>query len=140
MLQKRKLGISVLDAARQRIGWAFDTYSRLYVSFSGGKDSGVMLHLVMEEAKQRNQKVGVLFIDWEAQFDLTIQFVDQLFTMYADYIDPYWVALPFLTTNACSQFEPEWICWEVASKATGCAHCRHKPSAITIISPSIGTP
>lgn len=112
MLQKRKLGVNVLDAAQQRIAWAFDTYSRIYVSFSGGKDSGVMLHLVMEEAKRRNQKVGVLFIDWEAQFNLTIQFVEQLFTLYADHIDPYWVALPFLTTNACSQFEPEWICWE----------------------------
>lgn len=112
MLQKRGLGISVLDAARQRISWAFDTYSRLYVSFSGGKDSGVMLHLVMEEAKRRNQKVGVLFIDWEAQYKLTIRFVEQMFDMYSEWIDPYWVALPFLTTNACSQFEPEWICWE----------------------------
>lgn len=112
MLEKRYLGISVLETARQRIAWAFDTYSKLYCSFSGGKDSTVMLHLIMDEAIKRNQKVGVLFIDWEAQYSLTIDHVAQMFDMYADYIDPYWVALPFLTTNACSQFEPEWICWE----------------------------
>lgn len=112
MLRKRQLGINVLEAARQRIAWTFDTFSRVYLSFSGGKDSGVMFHLVMEEAKRRNQRVGVLFVDWEAQYTLTIDFVRQIFEMYADHIEPYWVALPFLTTNACSQFEPEWICWE----------------------------
>jgi predicted phosphoadenosine phosphosulfate sulfurtransferase len=112
MLAKRGLGISVLDAARQRIAWAFDTYSKLYLSFSAGKDSGVMLHLVMEEAIKRNRKIAVLFIDWEAQYKLTIDHAKAMFDLYADYIDPYWVALPFLTTNACSQFEPEWICWE----------------------------
>lgn len=112
MLNKRKLGISVYEAAKQRIAWTFDTYSRIYVSYSGGKDSTVMLHMVMEEAKRRNQKVGVMFIDWEAQFSLTIEHTKRMFDMYAEWIEPYWIALPFLTTNACSQFEPEWICWE----------------------------
>lgn len=112
MLTKRMLGINVLDAAKRRIAWAFDTYSKLYLSFSAGKDSTVMLHLVMDEAIKRNQKVGVLFIDWEAQYKLTIDHAKAMFDLYADHIDPYWVALPFLTTNACSQFEPEWICWE----------------------------
>lgn len=109
---KRGLGISVLDATRERIAWAFDTFPRLYISYSGGKDSTVMLHLVMEEAIKRDRKVGVLFIDWEAQYKLTIEHVQTCFEMYAEHIDPYWVCLPFLTTNACSQFEPEWICWE----------------------------
>lgn len=112
MLQKRKLGINVYQAAQERIAWAFDTFSRHYVSFSAGKDSTVMLHLVMEEAKRRNQKVGVLFIDWEAQYKLTIEHAKRMFDMYAEWIEPYWVSLPLLTTNACSQFEPEWICWE----------------------------
>lgn len=112
MPTKRYLGINVLDAAKRRISWAFDTYSKLYCSFSAGKDSTAMLHLVMEEAIKRNQKVGLLFIDWEAQFKLTIDHAKAMFNLYADYIEPYWVALPFLTTNACSQFEPEWICWE----------------------------
>jgi predicted phosphoadenosine phosphosulfate sulfurtransferase len=112
MLSKIGLGVNVLDAARQRIAWTFETFPRVVVSFSGGKDSTVMLHLVMEEAIRRERKVGVMFIDWEAQFQLTIDHVQACFDMYKDYIEPYWIALPFLTTNACSQFEPEWICWE----------------------------
>lgn len=112
MPEKRYLGINVLDAARTRISWAFDTYSKLYCSFSAGKDSTAMLHVVMEEAIKRNRKIGLLFIDWEAQFKLTIDHAKAMFDLYADHIEPYWVALPFLTTNACSQFEPEWICWE----------------------------
>ncbi len=71
-----------------------------------------MFHLVMEEAVKRQQKVAVMFIDWEAQYKLTIEHVQDCFDRYADFIETYWIALPFLTTNACSQFEPEWICWE----------------------------
>lgn len=112
MSGKRPLGIDVLTAARQRIAWTFDTFPRIYVSFSGGKDSSVMLHLVMEEAVKRGRKVGVLFIDWEAQYQLTIQHIEEMLDLYADHIDPYWVALPLTTTNAVSQFEPEWVCWE----------------------------
>lgn len=114
---KRTLGINVLDAARQRIAWVFDTFPRVYVSFSGGKDSGVMAHLVCKEARQRGRKVGMLFVDWEAQFQLTIDFVQQMFGLYADTIEPYWCAVPLKTVNACSAMEPEWICWERGKEA-----------------------
>lgn len=117
MFTKHMLGIDVLEAARERIRWVFDTFVRIFVSFSGGKDSTVMLHLVMEEAIRRNRRIGILFIDWEAQYQMTIEHVQRCFDLYADYIDPYWIALPFLTTNACSQFEPEWICWEKGKEA-----------------------
>ena len=59
MSRKRYLETSVLGEARKRIAKAFDMFERLYVSFSGGKDSSVMMHLVMDEAKRRNRKVGV---------------------------------------------------------------------------------
>jgi predicted phosphoadenosine phosphosulfate sulfurtransferase len=109
---RRLLDIDVLTAARQRIAWAFESFPRICVSFSGGKDSTVMLHLVMEEAIARGRKVAVLFLDWEAQFKLTIDHVQEMFDLYADHIDPWWVALPMTTTNACSQVEPEWTCWD----------------------------
>ena len=109
---KRMLGISVLEAAKKRISWAFDTFTKLYVSFSGGKDSTCMLHLVMEEAMKRNRKVAVLFIDWEVQYSITIKHVAHMFEMYKDYIEPYWICLPLLTDNACSMFEPEWISFD----------------------------
>lgn len=113
---KRMLGIDVLTATKERIAWAFDTFPHIYVSFSGGKDSTCMTHLVMEEAIKRGRKVGLLFIDWEIQYALTIEHVDRVFELYKDHIDPFWISLPLLTDNACSQFEPEWICWEHGKK------------------------
>lgn len=49
-MAKRPIGIDVLIAAMDRIQRVFDDFPRIYVSFSGGKDSAVMLHLVMQEA------------------------------------------------------------------------------------------
>jgi predicted phosphoadenosine phosphosulfate sulfurtransferase len=113
---KRGLGIDVLSAARQRIGDVFDHFDAVYVSFSGGKDSTVLLHLTMEEAIRRKRRVGVLFIDWEAQYRLTIEHVRDCLERYRAHIDPYWVALPLRTTNAVSMHEPEWICWDPAKR------------------------
>lgn len=106
----------MLTAAKERIVWTFDNFERVYLSFSGGKDSAVMLHLVMDEAIKRNQKIGVLFIDWECQMSLTVNFVKAMYEKYADYIDPYWVSLPIKTWNSTSQFEPEWTAWDPAKK------------------------
>lgn len=111
-LWRSPLGITVLEAAQQRIRWIFDNIPRICVSFSGGADSTALLHLVMGEAQRRHQRVGVLFIDWEAQYRLTIEHTKALFDRYAEVIDPHWVALPLRTTNATSQIEPEWVCWE----------------------------
>lgn len=112
MPEKHYLGISVLDAARQRISWTFDVFSRIYVSFSGGKDSTLMLHLVMDEAIKRNRKVGVLFVDLEGQYKLTIDHIQHCYDLYADYTEPYWICLPIALRNAVSVFEPKWCAWE----------------------------
>ena len=106
------MGIDVLTAAKERISWTFDNFPRIFVSFSGGKDSTVMLHLVAAEAKKRDQKIGLFFVDWEAQYKFTISHVEEMFTLYKGIIDPYWISLPLKTVNAVSQFEPEWISWE----------------------------
>ena len=39
----------------------FDNFDRIYCSVSGGKDSTVMFHLVMDEAIKRKREVGLLF-------------------------------------------------------------------------------
>ena len=111
-MPKRRLGVDVLTAARERIVWTFDEFDKISVSFSGGKDSTVMLHLVMDEARKRNRKVTVLFIDLEAQYKLTIDHVQACYDLYADSIEPYWVALPIHLRNAVSVFETHWVCWE----------------------------
>lgn len=116
MSTKKPIGVNVLDAARARIRYAFDHFEALYVSFSAGKDSSVMLHLVMEEAKRRNRKVGVLLIDLEAQYSLTIKHAEDMFRMYEDHMDLYWVCLPLKLRNAVSNYQPVWCAWDADRK------------------------
>lgn len=113
---KKYLNKNVYEASKERISWTFDNFENIYISFSGGKDSTVMTHLVMEEAIKRNRKVGLLFIDWEVQYKLTIDHIKEIFEQYKNNIIPYWIALPLLTDNACSQYEPEWISWDKDKK------------------------
>lgn len=82
MTLRFSLGISVLQAARERIGAAFDVFEHLCVSFSGGKDSTVLLHLVAECARRRGRTFSVLFIDWEVQFTCTIDHIQQMKALY----------------------------------------------------------
>lgn len=102
---------SVYDAAVERVSLIFDAFEKVYVSFSGGKDSSVLSHLVFSEARKRNRKVGVLVIDLEAQYRDTITHVEQMVTEYADVIDLHWVCPVLLLRNAVSQYEPRWVCW-----------------------------
>lgn len=114
---KVPLGMSVLTAARQRIARVFDDFDRVCVSFSGGKDSTVLLHLVMEEAIQRHRRVGLLFIDLEAQYTLTVEHVARCVAMYREHLDLYWIALPLALRNAVSVYEPKWLCWDPDRRA-----------------------
>ena len=72
----------VLDAAKDRIRETFDNFERFYIAFSGGKDSTVTVHLVMDEAIKRGIKVGIMYIDFEAQYQETIKNVRKIFKMY----------------------------------------------------------
>lgn len=109
---KRPLGVDVLSAAQARIALVFDRFERIYLSFSAGKDSTVMMHLAAMEARRRGRKIGVLLVDLEAQYRHTINHGVRCFEMYSDVIEPYWVSLPLSLRNAVSQFEPQWMCWD----------------------------
>lgn len=108
---KRYIGIDVLQAARQRISKAFDHTEKQYVAFSGGKDSSVLFHLVMEEAVKRGVTVGIMYIDLEAQYTDTISHARDMFEMYKENIDLHWICIPMLLRNALTQYEPQWMAW-----------------------------
>src|SRR5688572_27688339 len=116
MKTKRELQINVLEAARQRIEWTFDNFEKIAVSFSGGKDSTVMLHLVADEARKRNRTFAVMIVDLEAQYSATIDHLYKMIYRYADIIELHWVCLPLSLSNAVSNFEPRWKCWDQDKK------------------------
>ncbi len=129
MGRKIGLGTNVFHASVARIAWTLDNFPRVYVSFSGGKDSSVMLHLAATIAREQHRRIGVLFVDLEAQYALTIEHVREMMALYADVIDPYWVALPINLRNAVSAYEPQWCCWEPGRDADWVR--RPEPGTIT---------
>ncbi len=127
---KRKLNTDVNSAARDRVNILFDEFSNFYVSFSGGKDSGVLLNLVIEEAKKRHRlPIDVLIIDLEAQYDHTIDFISLM--VERKEINAFWVCLPLSLRNAVSQFQPKWICWEPREKDRWLRKMPSHPSVIS---------
>jgi len=108
----KTIGIDVLEAANQRIAWTFDTFPRVMLSFSAGKDSTVMMHLACQEARLRGRKVDVMLVDLEAQYQATMDHAEAMFEQYSDVARPWWLALPLRLRNAVSNYEPRWMCWD----------------------------
>lgn len=115
-MPKYQLKNNVLQESIERMKWTFDNFERVYLSFSAGKDSTVMLHLAMDEAKRRNTKIGVLIVDLEGQYKMTIDHIHECVNEYEDFIDLYWVCLPIHLRNAVSVYEPFWKCWDLDKK------------------------
>jgi len=115
---KTYLDIDVYQAAAERIKFVFDNFEKIYVSFSGGKDSAIVLNLLLDYIKSNSiqKKLGVLFVDLEGQYKLTIEYVRQMIEGNLDYIEPYWVCLPLNLRNAVSVYNPFWCCWESECK------------------------
>ncbi|ENN7202165.1 phosphoadenosine phosphosulfate reductase family protein, partial [Escherichia coli] len=91
--QKLFTGNNVLCAATARIEWVFETFPLVCLSFSGGKDSTVLFHLVADVARRKKRRFSVLFIDWEAQYQCTIEHIQKMRNIYRDVTDTfYWVA------------------------------------------------
>jgi predicted phosphoadenosine phosphosulfate sulfurtransferase len=125
---------NVLEAARKRVSKVFDDFEKVYISFSGGKDSTVMTHIVLQEAIKRKRIVGLLLIDLEAQYKDTITHALKIFDMYKDSIDAHWFCGPLLLRNAVSNFQPRWVCWDedkkdlwVRTKPVFCKHYSEYP-------------
>jgi predicted phosphoadenosine phosphosulfate sulfurtransferase len=77
----------VLTAARQRIARVFSDFPVVYVSFSGGKDSGAAYELAACEARARGRRLGVLIVDLEAQYRHTIEYLHLMLARHADVSD-----------------------------------------------------
>ncbi len=104
---------NVLDAARQRVSFIFDNFEDIKVSVSGGKDSTVLAHLMLMEAKRRQRKIGVFFLDEEVVYQSTIDQVSWLIEDIApDNVIPLWLQIEFDLTNSTSFEENHLTAWE----------------------------
>lgn len=90
---------NVLEAAKERICKIFDLFEHVSVSYSGGKDSSVVLHLSILEAGRRNRlPIKVCFLDQEFEYQSTIDLVERVMAM--DEVDPIWLQIRFRLYSA----------------------------------------
>ena len=110
-MSKKYGNITVYKAAIDRLDYVYSNFNKVYISFSGGKDSGVLLNLAIEAAQRHNKlPVEVLIVDLEAQYSHTVNFINRMVSRPE--IKAYWVCLPIHLRNAVSQYQSHWICWD----------------------------
>ncbi len=71
-----------------------------------------MLHMVADEARRRGRSVGVLLIDMEAQYTVTMQHAIACREMHRDCTEWFWCCLPISLRNAVSMYQPQWQAWD----------------------------
>jgi len=101
---------TTFDAGKRRIEWLFNEFDEVVVSFSGGKDSTVILNLALMVAEKLGRlPVKVMWLDQEAEWQSVVDYAKEVFS--DPRVEPMWFQVPFKMFNATSAHD-EWLnCW-----------------------------
>lgn len=104
---------NVYEATQERLKFIFDNFERIYLSFSGGKDSGVLLNLMIDYMRKNGikRKIGLHVYDNEANYEYSLQFMHSIIRKNLDLLDVFWVCLPITLPCTVSQYAVEWQSW-----------------------------
>lgn len=107
--------LNVYDATNLRLKFIFDNFEKVYLSFSGGKDSGVMLNITLDYMKKNNitKKLGIQILDNEANYEYSLKFMNKILKDNKDMLEIYWCCLPITLPCTVSSYETDWQCWGV---------------------------
>ena len=113
-MKREFLQQDVYEALQERLRFLFREFDNIYISFSGGKDSGLLLNLALDFRNQYypGRSIGVFHQDFEAQYTVTTEYVERTFDRIQDDVEPYWVCLPMATRTALSSYEMYWYPWD----------------------------
>ena len=114
-MKKRYLQQNVYQALLERLHFIFHEFDVVYVSFSGGKDSGLLYILLdFRDKFYPSTSIGVFHQDFEAQYRATTEYVEETFRMLEKRpgVELYWLCLPMATRTALSSFEMYWYPWD----------------------------
>lgn len=109
---------NVYELACERLEVIFREFDNIYISFSGGKDSGVLLNLCIDYIRKHRLKrrIGVFHMDYEIQYRMTLDYVGRTFSENRDILDVYHVCVPFRVTTCTSMYQNYWRPWDDAQK------------------------
>ncbi len=110
--------MNVYERTQQRLKTVFELFDDIYVSFSGGKDSGVLLNLCIDYIRRHHLKrrIGVFHMDYEIQYRDTVDYVDRTLAANPDILDVYRVCVPFKVQTCTSMFRHYWRPWEESKR------------------------
>ncbi len=117
-MKKLYLQSNVYEGLEKRLKFIFEEFENIYVSFSGGKDSGLLLNLVLDFKRKYYpyRKIGVFHQDFEAQYSFTTDYIEKTLEKIKDEVDLYWVCLPMATRTALSNYQMFWYPWDDKKK------------------------
>ena len=117
-MKRQYLEQNVYEALQERLDLIFREFDNIYISFSGGKDSGLLLNLVLDYRRKHypDRVIGVFHQDFEAQYTVTSEYVERTFERIKEEVEPYWVCLPMATRTALSSYEMYWYPWDDKKK------------------------
>ena len=109
---------NVYELAQERLELIFKEFDTICVSFSGGKDSGVLLNLCIDYIRRNNlkRKLCVFHMDYEIQYTVTIDYVDRILEANKDILEVYRVCVPFKVTTCTSMYQSYWRPWDESMK------------------------
>lgn len=92
----------------------FKEFNNVLVAFSCGKDSGVMLNVTYQYAKDHGclDRLAMYYMDYEADYQSTDDFAYRSFNKNFEGIRKYWLCLPVSAQCSCSMSEVYWTPWD----------------------------
>ena len=107
---------NVYEAFNHRLEYICGYFDHLIISFSGGKDSGLMLELVRlyyesHDWMKKGIKVSAFYLDYEGNYQETKDYIERSMGKYPEF-DYYHVCLPVSASCGISMSQSTWLPWD----------------------------